>query len=143
MFSLCDKSNRKITQWYVYLKIHSPTGVHFSKIFHRGVSRCQRLGLLWSVRNKPRAPKARDQRRRKTSGASLSPEARGFASQNRVFEHTRLRLCRPGVSIKEIIIEKRIKHRLFLLITTCYLWAPIVVDIFCERALTQKSNAKP
>ena len=76
-----------------------------------------------------RAPKARDRRRRKTSAASLSPEARGFAKQNRVFEHTRLPLCRPGVSIKKIIIEKRIKHRLFLLITMCYLWAPIVVDI--------------
>ena len=36
---------------------------------------------------------------------SFAGGARGFAKQNQVFEHTGLPLCRPGVSIKQILIE--------------------------------------
>ena len=62
------------------------------------------------MRNKPRArnarvrrespPEAKDERSESFAGG-----AGGFAKQNRVFEHTSLPLCSPGVSIKQIIIE--------------------------------------
>ena len=72
------------------------------------ISLCQRLSLTRSVRNKPRARSASIERRRRESPLEAEDErsesfaggARGFAKQNRVFEHTHLPLCRPGVSIQ-------------------------------------------
>ena len=77
------------------------------------VSLCQRLSLAWSVRHKSRARSASIERRRRESppearderSESFARGERGFAKQNRVFEHTGLPLYRPGVSIKQILIE--------------------------------------
>ena len=77
-------------------------------------SLCQRLGLTRSVRNKPRARSASFERRRRESPPEAKDErsesfaggARGFAKQNRVFEHTHLPLCRPGVSIQRNHYQK-------------------------------------
>ena len=71
-------------------------------------SLCQRLGLTLSVRNKSRVWSAGIKRRRHESppeakdewSESFAAGARGFAKKNRVFEHTHLPLCRPGVSIQ-------------------------------------------
>ena len=77
-------------------------------------SLCQRLGLTRSVRNKPRARSASIERRRGESPPEAKDErsesfaggARGFAKQNRVFEHTHLPLCRPGVSTQRNHYQK-------------------------------------
>ena len=76
-------------------------------------SLCQRLGLTRSVRNKPRARSASIERQRRESPPEAKDEQsesfaggpRGFA-QNRVFEHTHLPLCRPGVSIQRNHYQK-------------------------------------
>ena len=78
-------------------------------------SRCQRLGLTRSVRNKPRARRASIERRRRESPPEAKDErsesftggARGFAKQNRVFEHSHLHLCRPEVSIQRKSLPKK------------------------------------
>ena len=72
------------------------------------LSLCQRLGLTRSVRNKPRERSAGIERRRRECPPEAKDErsesfaggARGFEKQNRVFEHTHLPLCKPGVSIQ-------------------------------------------
>ena len=63
------------------------------------VLRCQRLGLTRSVRNKPQA--------------RLESAARGFAKQNRVFEHTHLPLYRPGVSIQKLLPKNELNTASF------------------------------
>ena len=78
------------------------------------ISLCQRLGLTRSVRNKPRVRSAGIERRRRESPPEAKDErsesfaggARGFAKQNRVFEHIHIPLCRPGMSIQRNHYQK-------------------------------------
>ena len=77
-------------------------------------SLCQRLGLTRSERNKPWVRSATIERRRRESPPEAKDErsesfaggARSFVKQNRVFEHTHLPLCRPGVSIQRNHYQK-------------------------------------
>ena len=106
---------------YLGLNFFSKTSchIHFQTCLVRSNSRavpslCQRLGLTRSVRNKPRGRSASIERRRRESppeakggrSESFAGGARGFAKQNRVFEHTHLPLCRPGVSIQRNHYQK-------------------------------------